>query len=562
MYKLLIVDDEPIITDGLYHLFKENQKFELDIFKAYSAEEAIDRMQAQRVDILLSDIKMPEVDGFQLLKRIRESWPQCRVIFLTGYNYFDYVYEAIKHEGVYYLLKTEGDEQIVKAVQKAIEDIEKSLKDVEIIEKAKTNMAKATVMMQKEFITELLTGEKRNSESLKSQLDELGIKLRANMPVSMALGQISSFDANITLSKKMEYVYLLTTIAEKLFMSVISYIHIPIDSSNILWLIQPAGELDKIHMHSYENYSWERVFIYTKEMVEMVQTAFRESSGVTVSFVVDSQPVHWEEISRRFMFDKSLLNFGTGKGKEFIISERSQNFTNSETGESFIPCDHGIDIINENKISLLELYLETSQRDKFHELLDKCVIEFKSITSMHYFPAIEVFSKLSLVFITYVNWYNLSEKLAFSIGLSKLTRIEEHDSWKEAIIYLKNLGDSIFELQNLEHNNRSDHTIAKVKQFIRDHIGGDLSLSNIADTVYHNPSYISRLFKQVTGTNISDFIITTKMEKAKELLANSRLKVQEIGSSVGFESPAYFTRVFRKVSGMTPQEFRDFTSNK
>lgn len=120
MFRLLIVDDEELIVNGLYDIFSNLVDLDLDIYKAYSGEEAIDWLNRTRIDIVLSDIRMPEIDGMQLLGEIKQNWPQYKVIFLTGYNEFEYIYEAIQYSNSSYILKNEDPEKVISAVKKSI----------------------------------------------------------------------------------------------------------------------------------------------------------------------------------------------------------------------------------------------------------------------------------------------------------------------------------------------------------------------------------------------------------------------------------------------------------
>lgn len=121
MYRLLIVDDLPIIVDGLLELFEQTAHLELDVMKAYSGEEALEVLQNHRIDIVISDIKMPGLEGIELLREIKSQWPSCKVIFLTGYNEFHYARSAITYGGFEYILKVESDEKIIESVERAIE---------------------------------------------------------------------------------------------------------------------------------------------------------------------------------------------------------------------------------------------------------------------------------------------------------------------------------------------------------------------------------------------------------------------------------------------------------
>ena len=100
-----------------------------------------------------------------------------------------------------------------------------------------------------------------------------------------------------------------------------------------------------------------------------------------------------------------------------------------------------------------------------------------------------------------------------------------------------------------------------VKEYIKDHITEDLSLSKLADRVFYSPSYLSKIFKQSNGVTLSEFITETRIDKSKELLLETRHKVYEIAKQVGFESPIYYNRVFIKKTGVTPKKYRKMNAS-
>lgn len=112
-------------------------------------------------------------------------------------------------------------------------------------------------------------------------------------------------------------------------------------------------------------------------------------------------------------------------------------------------------------------------------------------------------------------------------------------------------------MQTVETEKRSMASIQKVQDYVLNNLGENLSLNSLADMVYFNPKYLSRLFKQATGSNLSDYIYDKKLARAKELLRQSHIKVHEIAKAVGYSSGPYFTKFFKKGASMTPQEYRD-----
>lgn len=95
-----------------------------------------------------------------------------------------------------------------------------------------------------------------------------------------------------------------------------------------------------------------------------------------------------------------------------------------------------------------------------------------------------------------------------------------------------------------------------VQQYIREHVDGDISLNRLAQTVYLSPAYLSRLFKSITGLNITEYLLQIRIETAKNLLICSEKQIQDIALAVGIDSPVYFARIFKKATGLTPVEYR------
>ena len=115
----------------------------------------------------------------------------------------------------------------------------------------------------------------------------------------------------------------------------------------------------------------------------------------------------------------------------------------------------------------------------------------------------------------------------------------------------------IFSADDMESSLRYTQTLHTIHTYIDQHLAEPISLAELAEQVYLNPVYLSRAYKQITGQNLSKYIADRRLEKARSLLSNSNAKISEIAGRVGYESPAHFSRIFKKSTGMTPQEYRD-----
>jgi len=546
MYKLLIVDDEQLIVDWLYRLFGGLTHLDLDLYKAYTGEQAMSWLNRTKIDIVLTDIHMPEMNGMELLEQIKDRWPECKVIFLTGYNQFEYVYSAIKHDGVSYLLKTEGDAEIVAAVEKAVGDIERSFKNTELLGKVKAQIGKALPLLQREYLTNLLRGEQALYPVTQRQLDEVEIPLQAELPVFILLGRMDNVSKRPVQSDKNRMIYAVKNVIEQYWFGKIRSAFLVYEEAYSVWLFQPvAPDLD-----------WHRAGLFVRGMLENAQRACMESLQVGMSFALAKEEGGWETVSDAYYRLKQLLGYRVGTQSGIIVteSEAVAKEQDEDAGKS-----RGQEQIHAqlNRIGKLESCLERGQKQEFFELFSEIADYLLGAPSMRHIPALEVYYSLSLKLMSYMNRWGLADTPACRDGIGTLTNIERFDGWAHAVEYLRRMAVDLFELQATQQEKRERDTIMLVQRYIMEHLSEDISLVKLGELACFNPSYLSRLFKQITGTNISDLIQHARINKAKELLGGTAMKIHEVAAAVGFDSPAYFAKFFKKSTQMTPQEYRD-----
>lgn len=427
MYRLLIVDDEPVIVNGLVELFSEPNDLNLEIYWAYSSFEAIERLTKTKMDIVLSDIRMPLKSGLELQKEIMLQWPRCKVIFLTGYNDFAHVQEAMRNGSIDYVLKTEGDEKLLETVEKAIVSLKKEVEIDHLIQEAKRHILRALPSLQQEFLWDLLQGDSYSLQTMPKQFSDLQIRLDADAPVLLVLGRVDNWKQDISPSDRLRLLYAIQNIAEE-YMSVSSSVFsIVYDRSKLVWMIQPQIQ-DNSNKNSIEE-SWKRTILFIHGMLELLQSTCKDLLNLPISFVAASEPVAWKGTAEKFEALKSVFSQGFGMSTEL---------------------------------------------------------------------------------------YQVNELTV-----------------------------------------KGNEYITKVEGYIRQNVSGDLSLACIGEAVGLNPSYLSRLYKQVTGQGLSSLITEVRMMKAKAMLQDKKYKIHEISKHVGFVSDHHFYRFFKKAMHMTPQEYRE-----
>ncbi|RAV20426.1 response regulator [Paenibacillus contaminans] len=553
MYRLLVVDDLPIIVDGLIELFEQTGHLELDVLKAYSGEEALEVLQSNRVDIVISDIKMPGLEGIELLKEIKAQWPACKVIFLTGYNDFHYVQSAVKYGSFEYILKIESDDKIISSVERAIAKFDEEFDQRRMYERANNRMRMALPSLQREYVSGLLQGKPVSDGQLASHFQDIDMPLRADMPVFLLLGRVDGWKDMMTAPDKALLIYAVQNIAEEYlapFVRSYSYVY---DQAKVVWFIQPGADSRMAQEASEPD--WKKTATYLSGMLETIQATCKKLLQLPVSFMLGSEPVAWSGVFDRFHSLKYGFVSGIGLSSEVILSD-----TDIRRGDVGATGDSRSDYFHHARVQLLGKCLENSHRDEFYNLyLD--LTEVWTCDSFPYERKKELYHAMAAVFLAHINKSeDMRVYLNAAHDLTPLLELRDKTSWQFLKQYFMQTADCLFDWHAAKGEQLPSEVVQKAHLFIEAHIATDISLNAIADHVGLNPSYFSRLYKQITGIGMSDYINDYRNLRAKELLLGSDMKVNDIAAALGYNSGLAFIRFFKKQNETTPQEFRTMRS--
>lgn len=544
MRRLLIVDDEPFIVNGLAALLKERGPQELEVHKAYSATEAVALLERIGYDVVLSDVCMPKMDGLELQKLILERWPHCKVIFLSGHEEFAYAKEAIRHQAVDYILKAEGDDTILAAVRNALDSLERLVAVDALLGKAQTRLRSVTPLMQKEVLLDTLQGI-ISEERLDAAFKEWEIPLEPRQPVLLLIGRIDDWGGRDRLSDRMLMSYALQNVAEELLAPLTRSLSIECDRSMLVWFIQPlepageeAGEADSA-----------RLAAFVEDTLSRIQSICSTLLQLKASFAVSGQPCAWGEAPDRYDALRSLFNRALGLGQELLLTEsRLPDMPASSTKEDWLR------LLRKRRLEL-EAELNVGDAERFIALLretaDRMPAEGRSG-----FQAL-LYAQTAVLLLLRLQGGSEPSGGDSPLAWEPLLRYDRHPDWTQALAYLEDAATALLNDQKDDRRQEERQLVQRIRRYVQEHLAGDLSLTRIGEEVALNPFYLSRLFKQLTGDNLTELIAAERLAKAQEWLKETNDKIQDIALRVGFESAAYFTRFFKKSTGMTPQEYRE-----
>ncbi|WP_440119478.1 response regulator transcription factor [Paenibacillus sp. QZ-Y1] len=536
MYRLLIVDDEEIITDSLYETFARHMPDRLDVCKAYSAMEALTWMQRSRIDIVLTDIRMPGMSGLELTEQIQASWPNCRVIFLTGHSDFDYAYRAFQMSNVRYLLKTEGYDKVLAVVEDVLEEIRQSYSMLKLLEQSRKVTSQLAVIQQEEYLRKLLqdcTAVTSSPFETQDELSKRDIGLRLDSPVYLVLGRFNTPPGTGSdLNRIQESVRI---IGSTLMHERTVYANVTDHYGDTIWILQPKQEEET------EN---DKLVRFLEGTLELVQEACMSTLGVSIAFTLSGRSCQWSEITRQYERLRLLQWMKIGDGISMVLTDYHNDLSAGTPKES---------VRISSRIEIMSGYLESGRFQPFYDIFEELASELlqQDITMER---AMETYYNLALLLYSTINRWGLQHKIPEQRSLFHLG---EFTCMKDAVQFLYRAADELVHFKRSNEQERAKVIIHSLCSYVKENLEKDLSLVRLAELHHFNPSYLSRFFKQEMGINLSEFIDDCRIRRAKELLQNTDLMIREVALHVGYEAAHSFTRLFKKITGMTPQDYRE-----
>ena len=516
---VLVVEDEPIMRKMYVSLFDwTEQGFHL-VGVAPDALRALEIMRSEPVDVVITDIKMPMMSGIELIRCAKEEFPKVKFIVMSGYDDFSLVREAFMLGAKEYFLKSEIDidhiTQTLHKLQRELEDEEKALKQQERDREELVN-GDYNLLLCDKLIKELVWGI--NPEQSARQLQEYGVHLNHEALSVMVLSLVDYDAVEKSVWKNEREVFKYAII-------------------NVL------NEICKNHGDVYPVYNLpnEYVILYSKETDVDFNSIFND-------------------IKNAFMQCFSLICNGG-------YSETGSESCNAETvyQEAKTACDFCFVAGNGSMVGYQDIQFVGVEQN-----LSSYVQEIKEVLAQGEGDRIkEGVYKLRISANTVCHRQIDEVKNLFYLYYSEMVQfIKKRDIAKEACerVYTFNrlmhqadlatfntwLAESLHELSEALLNNGK---INKAKQYIRQHYSEPLTLSMVAEQLGISEGHLSRMFRQSEGCVFSHFLLATRMEVAKNLLTTTNLKIYEVAQQVGYTSTEQFSKMFKKIVGVTPKAF-------
>lgn len=545
LYNVLIVDDEDFVVDWLTVLLESQKDYNFNIYPAYNAMKAMEWIERTRIDLLISDICMPNLTGFDLMERIRELWPFCKIILLTAHAEFDYAHTAIDKGVLSYILKTEDDSYILNEIKKAIALIEEETNQQKFITDIQKDLNNSLIQLKHQVFFQWIGGNFLDHGELQKYTDILGFQ-RDTPYYSMLIGSFENKNKLHSNSEQLNETlkfFQAKTIVERFIEPYVKYFVSDNRSDQAIWILQPDSSL------------LNRFTSLMTGALEIAQQSCTDTVGIMASFVISASTDKAKDMAEAYIIGKNLLN--SHANDSIILTYQIQEKFVSSSGDTLDALFPRMDLPKANTYNFLKRHLENGNRKEFLQLLHLVCQQIGLNANWHNNRILEAYYSMVLVFISYINQHNLTPRLAFWTSLGMLFRPWLADEWKIIEEQLINLGNLIFDFQEEARKRTSQDIIQDVITYIHEHVSEDISLIDLSDLTGYSTSYLSKFFADKYGSTISEYIAKCKIDKIKELMLDSSLNIGEIAKKAGFNSRTYFNNYFKRNMGTAPQQYRE-----
>ncbi len=534
MVKMLIADDEAWIRERLRDTIDWNGMGVQVVGEACDGEEALAMCKSLCPDIIITDIRMPCIDGLEFIQRLRDSHDPVKVVIISGYSDFDYAQKAIKLGAYDYILKPVEDDDLLSVVKRCLEEIKEEESKNILIKRANEQMKESMPLLEEKFFLNLVNGFFRSEEDIHKELDFFGKRYRGLISACFIV-QLDEVEV-IQMSKEWN-IHLLQFVARNIAEG----------------FIQKLGNGESFFSQNGEVicllFSKNEEKVLTRQIMSIsngIRKMFKSVTGHSTTIGIGRPCGSVMEIPDSYREAKEALQYKAYLGKDRIYDIGSIQIQHKPNYYKLYDMEillNHVKMGNErNAVSVLNEMIQGIFKDKkdvspidlkfiFIDILNSV---FKAVLETN--STIDDFSGFSLKFFEQLN---------------KLQTIEEIHPWLTDTIV------RIIDLLEKNKNSKRRKIIDKAVEYIDNHYKEPLTLNIVADRLFLNSSYFCKIFKDETGESFTKYLINLRIQKAKELMADPTVKIYEVAEMVGYDDVQYFSKIFKGIQGITPMQYRE-----
>ncbi|MBP1963249.1 response regulator [Paenibacillus aceris] len=523
MHKVAIIDDEVIITRGLSRNIEwQANGFEL-VGSAANGEEGMKLVVEKRPHLIITDICMPFVDGFELTEQVVRAYPETKILMLTSYNDFEFAKRALQLKVFDYLLKPVDGEKLLETAKRAI-------KELEYESEMKQKVVEGMPLLRQQFLEKLFKGKLTPAE-INSGIDFLDLQLTAERFVVILLkADDYSYPEYQNRFGKEVLKYCVINVSEETLASMGKGLVFNSIEDEVVLIVFAEGDQKEAELQAYE-------------IAESIRANVEKFLKTTVTAGIGFAYEQTAEITFSYHDARSSLDFRHILGTNRVL-------TIADTGLS----PRKESIVFDGLEKELALKVKLGLEGEAHAILntiEQSIIESQSFSLSR--------TRLIGVEITVLMYKELEEQAKqLDDFYSIYNKQQQMQTVHEIFACIRQLVNQLVSIVNHQRENQVKKLINRAVEYMEQHYDQEgLSLHDVSSVIHISPTYLSIIFKKEKNINFSEFLNQLRMNKAMELLRISDLKSYEVAEKVGFKNAHYFSLCFKKYTGVSPSEYKN-----
>ncbi len=557
MLKIFLVEDEVVIRNGI----KNNIPWEREGFifagEASDGELAYPLIMKEKPDILITDIKMPFMDGLELSRLVRKELPQIRIIILSGYNEFDYAKSAIDIGVTQYLLKPISSAKLLEEVKAVAAKIEKEREQDRMLEQYRKEMRENLLLERQKLWNALIANELSTAELFESGR-KLGLDFTAPAYQVLLFKLMPGEDPVGSLREPPQTAVRGIAAGQE-------------DTDTPRALIAVSDRIVEL------SESWEQVLSFDRSPEGWIFLIKGETE-----FDVEARLAQCVEQLQTLAAEYPEIEYFGGIG---MAVQRFRDIRTSyqEAGKAFagrfftepnqVIRSEDVARLHQSggeRIDLSGMRSRRDERERVDRFLKNGTLEEVDNFLEEYFIGVGEQNLQSMLYRQYVVmdlYFSVADFLGnLEMGTEELPPacrdineiVADSTSVQETKRRIGGLFTEAMKLRDSSSMKRCSAVLEEARAFIRENYQReDMSLNTVASQVNISPSYFSAIFSAQTGQTFVEYLTSVRLEKAKELLMCTSMRTAEIGYEVGYKDSHYFSYIFRKVVGCSPTEYKN-----
>jgi len=535
LYRLLIVDDEKLDREGLVEQIDWTLYGITVVETAKNAYDALRILQNYKPHILITDVKMSGMNGLQLVEQVKKDLPSVKVVFISGYDDFNYIKTALRLDAYEYILKPVRTIELEETAKRVTDELNKELCAIKEKEEFLKIVDNGRIVLREKFFNDLIYGTYKE-EDLEINKEKLHLNMTSTIFVTVLLeiDDCMGVDEVLLESDRLN--------KQKSIKDYLSEYQV---TENIIYIVELKSSLFALLFTFDDSVDYQKINTLLMDEAKKILQGIKDKTGISVTIALGNSVSNVEELYKSYTYCREVLSQKMFLGKGTILSKLENSDKNVKERKLFYEIDQELltcvkNFDRDRMVHLIDYLFDEIEAEKLRnpkKVQDICI---------------NIVSRLQIT----LSEMNETVENIFGHGVVLWEKLLKIETIPDIRLWMKNIFSAIIEYLQ-EKNDKTGRRITEmVKEYVRENYEKDISLKEISARFFYSPNHLGAILKEELGKGFNEFLTEYRMKKAAELLEDPTKKIYEVANLVAYKSVTAFVNKFKEYYQLTPKEYQ------